>query len=90
MAVELSRLRDFAQAIMEAADWPEGGDVEGGQIQDIAEEHGLLVKTEQTKPCGEDCWCLEYNGEISETSPAICYRKTPLLLGSVPQRDSKL
>lgn len=84
---ERDALRSFAQAIMEAADWPDGGDVDGFQVQELAEEHGLLVKTEQTKPCGENCSCLEYNGEVSEKWPAICYRKTPLLTDSQAQRE---
>ena len=78
---DLERLRAFAQAIMDASDWPEGGDLDGFQIQEIAEIHGLLVATQQTKPCGAGCWCAEYNGEISEAQPAICFRKTPLLTG---------
>jgi hypothetical protein len=83
------QLRAFALAIMKEADWPQGGDVDGFQIQELAEEYGLLVKTEQTKPCGENCHCLEYIGEVSEKEPATCYRKTPLLLGSESDASAK-
>ena len=44
----------FAREILAA--WPEGG-IEGGDLQDIAEKHGLLVPEIRHAPCVENCPC---------------------------------
>lgn len=36
------------------------GDLDGGWLQDKAEEFGLLVLVEVTERCGEHCRCAEY------------------------------
>ena len=36
-------------------------DLDGGWLQDKAEELGLLVRVEVSEPCGENCWCAEYD-----------------------------
>ena len=66
-----ARLRGFAEAVMES--WPHG-DVDGGALQDIAEEHGLIKLVEVNEPCCEDCVCAEVG-----SFPLECYRKTSLL-----------
>jgi hypothetical protein len=38
-----------------------GDDLEGGAAQDKAEALGLLVRVPVTKPCGENCFCAEYD-----------------------------
>jgi hypothetical protein len=35
-------------------------DLDGGWLQDTAEECGLLVRVEVTEPCGDVCQCAEY------------------------------
>jgi len=71
---DLEKLRAFAQAVMQS--WPTG-DVDGGEVQDLAVKHGLLESFEATGPCCEDgCTCAEFD------FPATCYRKTPLLTGA--------
>ena len=74
LTAELASLRAFAQAVMES--WPES-DVDGGELQDMAERHGLLRPETRTEPCGEDCLCAEV-GDF----PTTCYRKTGLLKGT--------
>jgi hypothetical protein len=37
------------------------GDLDGGWLQDKAEECGLLVRVTATEPCGEVCSCAEYD-----------------------------
>lgn len=75
---DVKQLRAFAQAIMES--WPIG-DVDGGHLQDMAVEHGLLVKTIQNKPCLEEgCTCAEYLAP--DEFPTECYRHTNLLKGN--------
>ena len=61
--------RRFAERIMQH--WPEG-DVDGGDLQDLAIACGLLTPVTATEPCGEGCWCAEYHGDF----PVTCYRKT--------------
>lgn len=51
----------------------EGGSFDGGDIQDLAVKHGLLVIEPRQTECGEHCACSEYG------FPADCYRNSPLL-----------
>ena len=71
---DTASLRAFAQSVMQS--WPEGGDIDGCDLQDKAEKHGLLRPETRTEPCGENCWCEEY-----DDFPQTCYRKTALLTG---------
>ena len=70
---ENAELREFAQRVMK--NWPEG-DVDGGELQEIAVGCGLLQPVEMTGPCGEHCSCAEHTD-----FPAICLRHTKLLTG---------
>lgn len=58
-------------------DFPEIGDVDGLQLQEIAERHGLLERKEMPEPCGANCQCRDEMG--SDDFPVICFRITPLL-----------
>ena len=72
-----AKLRAFAIDVM--ACWPHG-DVDGGDLQEIAERHGLLRPETRTQPCDDEpnrCHCLEYGGR--DEFPLVCYRKTELL-----------
>lgn len=73
---ELAALRAFAQDVIAAL--PVGG-LDGFELQDLAEKHGLLRKEMRTEPCGEVCQCAEF-GEF----PMECFRKTALLSGPLP------
>jgi hypothetical protein len=66
-----ARLQAFAQAVM--LSWPDH-DVDGGDLQEIAERHSLIVPVEVTEPCSDNCPCAEV-----DSFPLTCYRKTPLL-----------
>ncbi len=75
---EVGKLRAFAQKILEG--WPEEfGDVDGFTIQDAAVECGLLAEETRHEPCGEECNCASYNGDMSDG--VTCYRRTALLMG---------
>lgn len=69
-------LRAFAQQVMKS--WPEG-DVDGGDLQDAAEKHGLLKPERRYEPCVPVCSCIEYHGDDEWRDGVTCYRKTPLL-----------
>ncbi len=64
----------FAREILSGYRCDEIGDIEGGDLQDIAHKHGLLLEITATEPCAEDCVCAEA-GEF----PATCYRLHPTL-----------
>ena len=68
------KLRAFVLELFK--DWPHEFGVDGFDLQDLAEKHGLIVPHEATEPCGEYCACAEY-----DDFPQTCYRKTPLLTG---------
>ena len=80
---ERDSLRAFAQDLME--DWLDGGDVDGGGLQDFAVKHGLLRLAEPapTAPCGEQCACSEYFSDEEWSDGIECYRRTPLLTGAL-------
>ena len=78
-ADQAEQLRGFAQRVMEA--WPEGG-LDGLDLQDTAEEFGLLQKVEVAEPCGKGCSCVEYGADF----PTDCYHRTSLLL---PEPDAR-
>lgn len=74
LEVERDRLRGFAQAVMEV--WPEG-DMDCGDLQDIAVNHGILEPQQMASPCSESCYCAEYYGP--DDWPITCYRHTELM-----------
>lgn len=53
----------------------EGGDWDGGELQSLAVQYGLLKPVEMKEPCAEEgCQCVANGADF----PAICYRKTYL------------
>lgn len=73
---DCEKLRAFAQDVM--AWWPEFGDIECADLQDLAEKHGLLKLVTMSGPCDdESCSCADLGAEF----PTTCYRRTPLLTG---------
>ena len=86
---ERDALRAFAQALFD--DWPNSLGVDGFDLQDIAQKHGLLCPQIVTTPCkDEGCNCLDYNGGAEAMSDGvICYRKTKLLTGIAAQAGER-
>ncbi|HJV75451.1 MAG TPA: hypothetical protein VJ654_14590 [Noviherbaspirillum sp.] len=60
--------RKFGAKVLADARENLGADVDGGDIQDWAEEAGLLVKHCVSESCGEHCICAEVG------FPSDCYR----------------
>lgn len=79
LEAERDALRSFAQKIMES--WPDG-DVHGGDLQQYAEECGLLTMEVVNAPCGEFCECAAACGPDDFADGVECYRRTKLLTGS--------
>ena len=74
-----ARLLAFAREIL--AVWPEGG-IEGGDLQDIAVEHGLLVPETRYAPCDEECCPCAWSATEKEfAAGVICYRRAEWLKG---------
>ena len=61
--------KGFANKLISIAH--DGGDISGGDLQDIALKYGLLEEVKMFCPCSESCVCAEV-GEF----PMICLRKT--------------
>ena len=55
----MTALEQFALAVLEESRH-DLGDLDGGWLQDKAEELGLLVRVDVAEPCGEYCHCAEY------------------------------
>lgn len=70
-AQDVSGLAAFALGLIDGA--LEGGSFDGGDIQELAEKNGLLVKSQREESCGENCGCAEYG------FPLECYRVAPAL-----------
>ena len=81
---EIERLRDFARDVMRA--WPDG-EPDGGELQEIAEKHVVLIQETRTEPCGEACQCEEYHGLLAMSEGVTCYRKAAWLLTPNAQRE---
>ena len=80
LVAERNALRSFAQGVMRA--WPHG-DVDGGDLQELAHANGLLVAQTRTAPCREEgCACAEQCASDEFDAGVTCYRQTALLLGS--------
>ena len=71
---QVQALAEFARwAIAEGA-W-NGGDVDGGEIQEKAADLGIIHQIEVTEPCGDECTCAEW-----DDFPHQCYRFCDWLL----------
>lgn len=57
----------LADAVIRAS-W-EGWEYDGGDIQGLATNYGLLEAVQATESCGDNCGCLEHG------FPSTCYRK---------------
>jgi hypothetical protein len=71
----------FALAVLINSRDGNGGDVDGGTIEDVAKECGLLVGVEVSEPCGEYCVCAEY-----EAFPMSCYRYSTGVLKAIADK----
>lgn len=80
-----AQLLGFARDIL--GHWPDGGDLDGGDIQGLAIKHGLLVGTVVHEPCNggdpdKPCRCAEFCAESEFTDGVKCYRPTSIMTGN--------
>jgi hypothetical protein len=60
-------ITDFMRALAQIC-W-EGGSLDGGELQGLLVDVGVLVPIQVDEPCGEGCNCAEF-GDF----PMTCYR----------------
>jgi len=65
------KLADFGLAVIEATR-EELGDLDGGELQEMAVMAGVLAPVHATEPCAEECRCAEY-----DDFPQECFRYPP-------------
>lgn len=67
----------FGREVLETMlDHVYGGDLDGGDVQEMGVKHGVLVETLVTEPCDEhSCICAE-SGDFPEGRdfPTTCFR----------------
>jgi Lar family restriction alleviation protein len=84
-------LPEFARLVME--NWPHG-DVDGGDLQEIAVQCGLLTPQTRTEPCHEGCNCLGYYDPSEWSEGITCYRRAYLKaaqpVSAAPQEPAAL
>jgi hypothetical protein len=72
LEARIELLTKFFKGVM----WGCGGEwcdnLDGGDLQDMAEQQGLIVQTTMHEPCGEICACADVMG--SDGFPLTCYR----------------
>lgn len=73
-AVSVPGVHEFAVEILRGA--LEGGNFDGGDIQEMGVRHGLLFPEHRTERCGEYCECAEYG------FPVECFRIARALLST--------
>ena len=78
LTAESAALKLFALDVLKA--WPLG-DVDGGDLQEMAVKHGLLVPEKRTAVCSEEgCNCAEYYSAEEWAEGVTCYRRAEWLL----------
>lgn len=69
MTAQDKALSDFGRWCLLQSREHGGCDLDGGAVQDKAEQLGLLERVRVTEPCGEACLCVDYS-----SFPQICLR----------------
>lgn len=83
-AVRLEKAEAFIREIFRLSDWPEGGDIDGFELQDAAVKHGYLIPETRTEPCGEGCNCSTYYSDDEWRDGVTCYRISAQLMKKEP------
>lgn len=68
-AEALQKLAAFGAAVLKLGRIPEPADLDGFALQDLAVEHGVLVRQQVDGACSDNCACAQ-NGV---TFPDVCY-----------------
>lgn len=82
MTSNFEKLREFAKEIFMLADWPEGNGIDGGEFQDVAVKHGLLIEEIRHAPCGDECPCASCCNEEDFKRGVQCYQQVEWLFAT--------
>ncbi len=78
----------LAKFVLEVLDdFPDIGSLDGGDLQEIAEKHKILIPHIVHGPCGENCYCEQFYGEGEMQSGVTCYRLPDWLVRAAEQRN---
>lgn len=82
--LQRDQLLAFARDIL--GHLPDGGDLDGGDIQGMAVKHGLLIGSVVHEPCNSEnsdlpCACAEYCMADEFAEGVICYRRADWVKG---------
>jgi len=84
---QIKSLAMFALEILD--DFPDIGNLDGGDLQDIAERHKILVPQIVYAPCHYDgCACAEMCTDDEFTAGVTCYHIVDWLDRVAEQRDA--
>ena len=78
-------LAKFTMEVLE--DWPDMGSLDGGDLQDIAVKHNILIPHIVHGPCCDDCFCSEFYGNDEWQEGVTCYRIADWLDRQPEQRN---
>lgn len=56
------------------SDWPDIYAMDGFELQEAAEKHGVLVRYHVTAPCCDSCKCAEYHDTDEMAKGVDCFR----------------
>ncbi len=83
---QIDSLASFALEILD--DWPELGTLDGGDLQDIAEKHKILIPQIVYAPCSDEtCVCAEMCSDSEFARGVTCYHIADWLLRSAELRN---
>lgn len=72
---QVEQMKSFINGLFEDFD---ADDVDGGDLQDLAEKYGILVPTIHHEPCSDgelnECVCAQYCGDEQFEAGVKCYR----------------
>lgn len=88
MELTKEQIESLAKFVLEILDdCPDFGYLDGGDIQDLAEKHNLLIPQIVYEPCGENCSCAECYTDEEMQKGVTCYRIADWLARSAQQRN---
>ena len=63
--------------LFKLANWPDVGDIDGAEFQEIMVKHGWLIPVTVYAPCDpENCNCARFYYDVDEFKRGIvCYRR---------------
>jgi hypothetical protein len=88
MKLTEEQIESLASFVLELLDeWPELSNFDGGDIQDLAEKHKILIPQTMYAPCGEFCNCNQVVYDEEWHDGVTCYHMADWLARDAQQRN---